>query len=86
MRSETAGGYVPMMAIASAVSIARVARIRPSTPYTSLRVHERSARSGEGTGLGLSIARAIVEAHGGTIRATNADAGGACVTIELPAL
>lgn len=44
------------------------------------------ARSGEGTGLGLSIARAIVETHGGTIRAANADAGGAAVTIELPAL
>ena len=44
------------------------------------------ARSGEGTGLGLSIARAIVEAHGGTVRATNADGGGAAVTIELPAL
>ena len=42
------------------------------------------ARSGEGTGLGLSIARAIVEAHGGTIRATSE--GGAVVTIELPAL
>ena len=42
------------------------------------------ARSGEGTGLGLSIARAIIEAHGGTIRATTQD--GAVVTIELPAL
>jgi len=44
------------------------------------------ARSGDGTGLGLSIARAIVEAHGGTIRATTAGGGGAAVTIELPAL
>jgi two-component system, OmpR family, sensor kinase len=44
------------------------------------------ARSGEGTGLGLSIARAIVEAHGGTIRAVTAEGGGAAVTIELPAL
>ncbi|MDQ6858533.1 MAG: HAMP domain-containing histidine kinase [Chloroflexota bacterium] len=44
------------------------------------------ARSGEGTGLGLSIARAIVEAHGGTIRAASPDSGGTAVTIELPAL
>lgn len=44
------------------------------------------SRSGEGTGLGLSIARAIVEAHGGTIRAATADGGGAALTIELPAL
>ena len=44
------------------------------------------ARSGEGSGLGLSIARAIADAHGGTIRAANAPDGGAAVTLELPAL
>jgi two-component system sensor histidine kinase KdpD len=37
-----------------------------------------------GTGLGLAIARAIVEAHGGVIRVTEAPGGGAAVVIELP--
>jgi two-component system OmpR family sensor kinase len=64
----------------------------PGVPKgTEERVFERfyqadPARSGEGTGLGLSIARAIVEAHGGTIRAATGERGGAVMTIELPAL
>lgn len=37
-----------------------------------------------GMGLGLSIARAVVQAHHGTIRAENAPAGGLVVTVELP--
>lgn len=37
-----------------------------------------------GVGLGLAICRAIVEAHGGEIRAENRADGGARVTIRLP--
>jgi signal transduction histidine kinase len=48
------------------------------------RADRSRARSEGGTGLGLAIARAIVEAHGGTIRAEQARSGGARVAFVLP--
>ncbi len=37
-----------------------------------------------GTGLGLAVAKRLVELHGGTITAANADGGGALFEIEVP--
>ena len=48
------------------------------------RADRARARSAGGAGLGLAIARAIVEAHGGTIHVEQARLGGARVAFELP--
>jgi signal transduction histidine kinase len=43
-----------------------------------------AARSTPGAGLGLAIARGLVEAHGGTITASNNSTGGAAFSFTLP--
>lgn len=49
------------------------------------KFYRLSGTAAQGTGLGLSIARGFVEAHGGSVSADNAAAGGALFTIMFPA-
>ncbi|HUP50329.1 MAG TPA: ATP-binding protein [Thermoanaerobaculia bacterium] len=44
----------------------------------------RPRRPHLGAGLGLAIVRGIVEAHGGTVSASNAPGGGAVFTLVIP--
>ncbi len=58
-------------------------------PIDQPHVFDRFYRSAEartepGSGLGLAIVKQIVERHGGTVWATNREAGGAAVGFELP--
>ncbi|GCE11294.1 sensor histidine kinase [Tengunoibacter tsumagoiensis] len=48
------------------------------------RVDGARQSSTGGSGLGLAIVRAIIEAHGGTIWASNAPGGGASISFSLP--
>jgi signal transduction histidine kinase len=48
------------------------------------RGRSREKSESPGTGLGLAIARAIVEGHGGQMRAENRPAGGARFIVSLP--
>ena len=48
------------------------------------RVGTSRDRDSGGVGLGLSIAARAVQAHGGSIRAINADGGGLEVSIDIP--
>lgn len=55
----------------------------PEIMATVFDRYQRGDRRGE-VGIGLAIVKAIVEANGGTVTASNRDGGGASITIALP--
>lgn len=92
VRHTPAGGRVTL----SGTRAGELVRLRvhdtgPGIPAGQLtRIFERFTRvepardaSSGGSGLGLAIVRAIVEAHGGRVSASNDPAGGACFDVEL---
>lgn len=48
------------------------------------KLDDPSGRNKKGTGLGLTFCKMTAEAHGGAIRAENAETGGARFVVELP--
>jgi two-component system sensor histidine kinase BaeS len=92
LRVMPAGGTITLGATASDGTVAiSVADDGPGIPAELLpHVFERFTRSAtsRGSGLGLAIARAIVDAHGGTIAARSLEAPaaghGTTMTITLP--
>jgi len=60
--------------------------LAPGTEAAVFRMFEQAGagRRHGGAGMGLAIAKAIVEAHGGTIRAGNVAPHGVCFTFALP--
>jgi PAS domain S-box-containing protein len=76
--------------LASAEAVIEIADRGPGIPEDDLvRIFERFERASPirhfgGLGLGLYVSRRIVEAHGGSIKASNRSGGGSCFTIRLP--
>lgn len=59
--------------------------VSPADLETIFQPFFRSSNAGaEGHGLGLAIAQHVIEAHGGSIKASNRAGGGLCVEMTLP--
>lgn len=87
MQAMPKGGTVALAATGGADEVVVTVADRGSgfSPAALQRFGEYffSEREG-GMGIGLGVAKAIVEAHGGALRAANAPSGGAVVTVVLP--
>ena len=94
LRYTPAGGRIRLAARAAGRSVTLVVAdtgegiAAEELPFIFDRFHraDKSRHSEEGeSGLGLAIVKALVEAHGGTVRAESQLGVGTTVSIELPA-
>jgi two-component system sensor histidine kinase BaeS len=92
-RHTDAGGAVEISAAgANDDAVIRIEDSTPGVPPAVLprlferffRVDASRSRSTGGSGLGLAICRGIVEAHGGTIAASQSGLGGVRIEVRLP--
>ncbi len=91
LRATPTGGTIEVTVVSAASAGLQVSvqdSGRGIDPAILPAVFERFARSADstGSGLGLAIAKAIVEAHGGTIEAASEPGIGTTITVHLPAM
>jgi len=93
LRYTDAGGTVAMVLACDGDGVRlMVEDSTPGVPEAALgqiferlyRVDRSRSRALGGSGLGLSICRSLVEAHGGTIQASNRPEGGLRISVWLP--
>lgn len=79
---EDDGGEVAICIVDDGPGIPQAELEKVFEPY--FRIEASRARHTGGTGLGLPIARAIAEAHGGTLSLASKPGGGVSATLSLP--
>jgi signal transduction histidine kinase len=84
---DTGSGFAEesLSAVFEPFALARSPAASPGPAAPAAPDGPAAASGTASTGLGLAVVRMIAEAHGGRVRAENTPAGGARVTIEVPA-
>ncbi len=82
LRAEADGDHVVFEIRDQGIGISQQDLPQIFAPF--FRSDRSRSREAGGVGLGLTLAKRIVDAHGGTIRATSAVAGGTKVRLSLP--
>ncbi len=90
--TDPGGGLTVTLGVAAGRAILDFSDTAPGVPPTALprlwerlyRVEDSRSRHTGGAGLGLAIVKNVVEAHGGSLSAAAAPAGGLWIHLELP--